>query len=233
MLHAKTRMLVSCLIVNCLYLPVTLYALEKDDGVRGARYCEVIISESKLQFAVFNTMGLNDCPDSLWKKLSVSDIKKSTHSFFVYLNGPRHFVIDGFKNTQLVSLKEVQFGKLNMREAGVVRLSLWDIVMGKKPYREHRVDRKTTWIYKAHRPVYELIDPKGHVFVMQSYSLEKKALTQEDLSQLHNQLTLPAGWSYKTGVLQQDRYLKAIKDQAIVVQDNLLNTYQLAAYDFL
>lgn len=233
MLRTRTRMFVSCFVANCLYLPNLVYALEREDGVRGARYCEIIISQSKLQFAVFNTMGLNDCPDNLWKKLTAAGIKKNTQSFFVYLNGPRHFVIDGFKHTQLISSKERQFEKLSMREAGVVRLSLWDIVMGAKPYRQHRVDRTTTWIYKAHRPVYELIDPKGHVFVMQSYSLEKKALTQASLSHLHSQLTLPAGWVYKTGVLQKDKYLKATNDQAIVVQDSLLNTYQLASQDFL
>lgn len=233
MLQIKTRLLIKGLIASCLYFPVIGLALEKDDGVRGARYCEIILSQSKLQFAVFNTMGLNDCPNDLWKQLTAADIKSKTKSFFVYLNGPRHFVIDGFKHTHLVSQKERQFGTLTMRVAGVVRLSLWDLVMGARPYREHRVDRTTTWIYKAHRPVYELIDPKGHVFIMQSYSLEKKPLTPNSLNHLKRWLTLPAGWSYKTGVLQQDMYLKAVNNQAIVVQDNLLNTYQKACHDFL
>ena len=233
MLHARAKTVVSCLVVAGLCLPTVSDAAEREDGVRGARYCEIILSQSKLQFAVYNTMGLNECPDNLWKKLTVAEIKKETGSFFVYLNGPRHFVIDGFKNTELVAKEEKKFRYLSLREAGVLHLSLWDIMMGARPYREHPVDRKTTWIYKAHRPVYELIDPKGRVFVMQSYSLEKKPLTQARLSSLGGQLTLPSGWSYKTGVLKQDRELKAINNKAVVVQDNLLNTYQLATTDFI
>ena len=230
--YLRTKIAVNCLFAACFYLPAAAYAT-KEDGVRGTRYCEVIISKTKLNFAVYSTIGLNDCPENLWKKLTVVDIKKDTGSFFTYLNGPRHFVIDGFKNTKLVSLEKKKFGHLDMREAGVVHLSLWDLVMGSRPYREHQVDRKTTWIYKENCPIYELIDPNGQVFVMQSYSLEKEPLTEERLGGLGTKLNLPTGWSYKTGVLKQDAYLKAIDNKAIVIQDDWLNTYQLATSDFL
>lgn len=228
--YFRIKFSVSFLFILFLSFPVVAANL---NDVRGLRYCEIIFSQSKLKFAVYSTINLNDCPEALWKRINAADVKKEIGSFFVYLNGPRHFVMDGMKDSQLVSPIKKSFGGLDMREAGIVHLSLWDLVMGARPYREHRVDRETTWVYKAGRPVYELIDPKGQVFVMQSYSLEKQPLTASSLAGLGAKLTLPTGWTYKVGVLKKTAYLKAIDNIAIVVQDNLLNTYQLAQNDFL
>ena len=228
--YFRIKSVVNFLSILLISFPVVAANLE---DVRGLRYCEIIFSQSKLKFAVYSTIKLNDCPEALWKTISASEVKKEIGSYFVYLNGPRYFVIDGMKDSKLVSPTKRSFGGLDMREAGIVHLSLWDLVMGARPYREHRVDRETTWVYKAGRPVYELIDPKGQVFVMQSYSLEKEPLTASSLAGLGAKLTVPTGWTYKVGVLKKNVYLKAVDKVAIVIQDNLLNTYQLAQNDFL
>jgi hypothetical protein len=41
-------------------------------------------------------------------------------------------------------------------------------------------------------------------------------------------LSLPPGWIYRTVVLEADFNLVAADNVAIVIQDDLLNTYQLA-----
>jgi hypothetical protein len=213
-------------------LPIMSYAITKE-GLRGLRYCEIIVSQTKFDFAVYSTIGLNDCPSESWKKITTSSVRKETGSYFIHLNGPRHMVIDGVEDTYFIHDTQVLLGGLRMREAGIVRLSLSDIFKGATPYREHRVERETTWIYQAHRPVYELIDPFGHVYVMQSYSLQKRPLKETDLAQLGSDLHLPAGWHFRTGLLKKNARLVAINHHAVVVQDNLLNTYQLATRDFL
>lgn len=120
-----------------------------------------------------------------------------------------------------------------MREAGVLQLSALDLLKAKEPYQTHDVKRHTTWIYEKDKPIYELIDPKGNVFVMQSYSIQKSPQTESSLRALGKKLNLPSGWHFKTGVLKQSETLEAIHNVAVVVQDDLLNTYQKASVDFL
>ena len=120
-----------------------------------------------------------------------------------------------------------------MHEVGLLHLSIKDLVMGFVPYREHQVDRKTTWIYYAGKPVYELINPAGQVFVLQSYSIESTPQTEATLSDLGSKLKLPKGWVFHTVVLTDQGSVVAVNEHAIVIQDDFHNTYQLASYDLL
>lgn len=61
---------------------------------------------------------------------------------------------------------------------------------------------------------------------MQSYSqIVNPTLSMDNLATLDQQLKLPAGWKYKTRLLQQDLALVA-NGVAYVIQDNLMNSYQ-------
>ncbi|KTD20060.1 Uncharacterised protein [Legionella lansingensis] len=220
------------LISAVLFFPICAHAGQLN-GLRGSRYCEILISKDTTSLSVYNTIGLNDCPESLWDKITVSSVKGETGASFVKLNGPRYWVIDGLTDSRLVNPEQKIISGLAMREAGILKIRLSDLLTSSKLYREHTVDRQTTWVYKAGKPVYELIDPKGQVFVMQSYSIEKQPQTMESLANLASKLKLPAGWQYRTGILQQDSELKAINNKATVIQDDFLNTYQLATHDFL
>lgn len=220
------------LFAGLLMLPTLTQAVQQSH-VRNGRYCEVILSQSLTQYGVYNTWGLNNCPAKSWNKVTVDQVKKDTGSSSVHLNGPRYWVIDGFENTQLINPTIKTLGGLQMREAGVINFSLFDLLKTNSPYHKRKVDRQTTWIYQPGKPVYELIDPKGTVFVMQSYSVQNYSQTEKSLDQLATKLTLPVGWQYKVGLLKKLETLQAINNQAVVVQDNFLNTYQMATHDFL
>jgi hypothetical protein len=215
-----------------LFFVSTVHAAHRE-GIRGARYCEVILAQTRLNFSVFTTFGLNDCPDAAWKTITESSIKQETGSFFAHLNGPRYWVIDGFQQTLLQNDRVQTLGGLEMREAAILHLTLSDVFTGASPYRPHRVDRQTTWVYRAGRPVYELIDPNGQIYVMQSYHIEKNALTDKRLAILNAELNLPKGWQFRSGLLKRDVELTTSNNQAVVIQDDLLNTYQLATVDML
>lgn len=203
------------------------------NGLRDSRYCEIIVGESKFRLAVYNTIGLNNCPENVWDKITTKAVKNETKASFVRLNGPRFWVLDGMTNTTLVNPDKKVICGLPLRKAGVLDLTISDIFAGSKPYNQHEVARHTTWVYKAGKPVFELIDPKGKVYVMQSYSIENKPQTIATLSKLGSELKLPQGWQFRSGILKADTELKAINDKAIVIQDNFLNTYELATHDFL
>lgn len=202
-------------------------------NLRDERYCEILLGKGGLlvpkEFDVYNTIGLNDCPDELWSKIDTEKIKTETGARFVKLNGPRHWMIDGMTNTTLVSTETRSFEGLDMRLAGILKLPLEDMLKPPKPYQQLTVERHTTWVYLAGQPVFQLIDDKGNVYFMQSYSLEKdKDQTAATLAQLGTMLALPAGWSFRSLVLKADYNLTALNSMATVTQDDLLNTYQLA-----
>jgi hypothetical protein len=200
-------------------------------GLRNQRYCEILLG-TPLRLQVYNTIGLNSCPANQWNKVTVEKIKKETGVLFVHLNGPRYWVIDGLQNSKLINPKIKILGGIAMREAGVLKLRLLDLWLGQRPYQRREVHRETTWVYQAGKPVYEIVDSEGNVFVMQSYSTQKAQQTEESLWNLGSKLHLPQGWSFRTRILQQEAHLKAINQRAVIIQDEFWNTYQQAIPPF-
>jgi len=196
-------------------------------GLRNARYCEILLNFNNFGHSlhVYNTIGLNDCPKKQWDMINPDKIKKETGAVNVYLNGPRRWIIDGMKNSTLMNSKIKEFNGIAMHEAGILELPL--LFRKLKPYTQMIVQRHTTWVYQSHQPVYELIDSNGNVFIMQSYRLQKEIQTQANLAELSSLLILPKNWHFRMRILDKNYYLTPLNQKAIVLQDNLLNTYQM------
>ncbi len=216
----------------CLCLPALAFASMRED-VRGTRYCEIIVSDGWFRCAVYTTEGVNNCPSRAWNTLTPKDVKAATHSSKAILQGPRYWLMDTIQTTPLIQVEMKQFKQLNTKKIAYVHIGLSDILSGKRPYHRHEIDLKNTFTYEAGKPVYELIDPKGRVYVMQSYSLAKAKQTERSLSKLGSRLHLPKGWRFKTGVLSQKAQLKTVDNKAVVLHDDLMNRYQLSSRDFL
>ena len=200
------------------------------EQLHGARYGEVLLVRGRLnriEATVYNTLGLNDCPDDLWQALDAEAIKKAHHARAAILNGPRYFLMDSIAiadpGTEIVT-----FGQLQMRPLATVRLSLADLRGGldRQPYTETAIHRATVYEYDQGREVYELVAPDGTTYVMQSYSLAvDPTLTEADLPALGARLQLPPGWRYRVRRLKEKWALR-VDGEARVVQDDLNNTYQ-------
>lgn len=231
----KQGLLKKLLIVQIIFLLVSfpfLSSAKNSDDLRNKRYCEIVVGHG-LSALVYSSIGLNNCPEDLWMKIDKKKIKKDIGKQFIYLNGPRYFAMDSSINNDGSNNSIKSFGGIQMREVGVVKLTFKDLLKGFRPYVEHAVSRKTIWVYKKGRPVFELISPNKKVFVMQSYSMEMATLLEGNLPKLGASLRIPNGWKFKTGILKKDMSLESINNKAIVTQDNLKNTYQLATSDFL
>jgi len=108
-----------------------------------------------------------------------------------------------------------------------VQVPLTNGVPGLAPYTETTVLRRNTFTWSRRHRIYELVGPDGSVYVMQAYSqIVDPGLTLGALSGLGSRLKLPTGWSYRARKLHRDLSLRTAGD-AIVVQDELMNTYQL------
>ncbi len=198
-------------------------------NLRDARYCEILLGTGGLiipkEIDVYNTIGLNDCPQNLWSKMDPGQIKNETGAKIVKLNGPRHWLIDSFSGSSLIDPTVKNFGGIQMREAGILEVTQ-DLLHGNQPYHTHTVNRKTTSVFKAGEVEFQLVDPQGVVYFMQSYSLEKIDQSLSTLPQLGSKLSPPQGWSFRVITLTKDFFLHADNDLATVTQDEFLNTYQ-------
>lgn len=198
------------------------------DNMRGARYGEIILVKGgflSLTGKVYNTLGLNDCPEKGWKELSPLKIKLSHDAVAVLLNGPRCFVMD--QASLLKPGKVVSFGSLQARHLANVKITPAILLKGKaKPYTENPVARSSVFRYMKGRNVYELVSPEGAVYAMQSFSMQvDPRQTISSLPTLGSRLHLPQGWKYRVVKPESDLMLEA-KGKALVLQDDLLNSYQ-------
>ncbi|GCE21713.1 haloalkane dehalogenase [Dictyobacter kobayashii] len=94
--------------------------------MHGARYGEVLLVTghlNHLEATVYNTLGLNDCPDDLWQTLDAEAIKKEYKARGAILNGPRYFLMDKIASAD-VSQERFTFGALQMRRMATVRIPL-------------------------------------------------------------------------------------------------------------
>ena len=203
------------------------------DNLRGARYGEIFVITghvNHIRGAVYNTLGLNDCPQEQWNALDPDEIKKETNARAIIMNGPRYFLMDKSQVALENPEDVVSFGGLQFRKLATIQIPLTSMIGGlkRKPYTEHTIERTTTYVFSAGKPVYELVAADGTVYVMQSYAqIVDPTLSEAKLSTLASRLTLPQHWHYRVRTLDQE-YVMQATGEVHVIQDDLENTYQRA-----
>ena len=198
---------------------------------RGTRYCEVLvgtIGASTVHIDVYSTEGLNECPDAAWAAIDTTAIKTQFAADLVILNGPRYWTLDSLAGSALQDTTVQTLGGIAMRKAGAIDVPSSDVMAMSKPYLQHTIHRNSAFHFWANTLVYELVDPAGHVYDMQSFSVQNHAQTLANLPNLGASLTLPTGWTFRTRPLPAELVLTALGGDATVVQDDWGNTYSLA-----
>jgi haloalkane dehalogenase len=215
--------------------PATLFAQsnavspgrKERDNLRNVRYCEIFVATRHgvgATAAVYNTVGLNDCPADRWNALDANELKKELKATLVMLNGPRYFIMDRNALANPGDIKD--FDGLDARLVAQLEIKQRQ---KRTPYTENTVERQSQYVYERGKNVYELVAPDGRVFIMQSYSQEiDKSLNERGLQSLATRLKLPKGWQYRVRKLDDDLVVRNSGTQAHVLQDELRNTYQLA-----
>ena len=193
-------------------------------GLRNLRYCEVLYGKrhlGTLTVKVFNTQGLNACPEALWKALDVKVIEKKNDASFVRLNGPRYWTMDEIKAAGKTAQDVIEnFGGIEMSLRATLDVGIKQQLAGTQFFVPNVVNRNTAFIYKSGTPIYQLTSPQGQIYIMQSYSqIADPNLSMNDLAQLAARLKLPDGWKYTAKTLTQDLVLQA-QGKAYVIQDN-------------
>ncbi len=198
--------------------------------LRGTRYCEIIpVYRDGISFnlEVYNTLGQNDCPPEVWDAIDPKALAKELGAEEVVMNGPRFWVMDRIIGSGETKDGETKvFDGLAATQRATLSLPFRDILFGSRPYSEKTINRDTTYIYDAGKPVYEITDDNGNVYVMQTFAeIVDKDLAMDDLAGLGERLKLPRGWSYAARVLDTEMQLTA-SGEAYLIQDELQNSYQ-------
>jgi hypothetical protein len=198
------------------------------EGLRNVRYCEVLLLRKPAdQFVaeVWNTMGMSDCPQGEWDSLDAKAIATERGAVVALKNGPRYWTLDTIVSDIRPTAPTTMFGPIPMFRAATVDLgpSLPD----QTAYTSRSVNRETVFRFRAGAEVYELTDPDGRQYIMQSYALVKDpTLTIDELATLGSVLHPPAGWTYRSRVLDQSLDVFSTDGVATVIQDELQNSYQ-------
>jgi len=180
------------------------------ENARNKRYGEIfIIKQSGVE--VYNTTGLNDCPAELWDALDLEAIKKEHGALSVQKNGPHFWMMDW---QQLSMGEKTTFGGLEARWAARAPLSaVQKGAGGAEPYKVYTPAKKQKMVYSKGKPVFELVDPDGHAYVLQARNEE---FPIESLDRLGQRLKLlPNGWKYRSRILTEDLMLDLGPDETI------------------
>jgi hypothetical protein len=196
-------------------------------GLHDARYCEIIELKGAPPSAtatVWNTIGLNKCPEAQWRAFNAVGLARELGDTFVVLNGPRYFLMD---SVSAATGGVRAFHGLRARKAATIAIRT-AADLNQTPYRDRTISRTNTWRWNKGRTVFELVAPGGDVYVMQSYAqIKDPTLTLTQLGSLGRRLKLPSGWRYRARKLDRELVLTAA-GSATIIQDELQNTYQLA-----
>jgi hypothetical protein len=195
--------------------------------VFGKRYGEVLlvrVTPTGPEVTVFNSFPLNDCPQDLWSKLDAQAIATENGATAALLNGPRYWLMSAIEKAGTGTPEKKTFGGIDMLRQATVQLSS----MNPAPYTVNIVSRNTVFVFAAGRPIFELIDPEGQRWVMQTWSqIVDPTLSLDDLGGLAGRLRLPTGWSYQTRTLTGPLRVDTTTEDAHVIQDDLANSYSL------
>ena len=206
--------------------------------MRDYPYCEVIpdsVAAGVTTEHVFNTLGFNTCPSDTWATITEQSIVDAYNAAYgggatsATVNGRRHWVLDSIQSNggttsspDTLTVNGMEFGL-----KALLTIPAGGTAIGTDIYTVSTVQRDTTYIFKAGRKVYELIDPKGNVYTMQSYTTAvAPKLTLKRLSKIGPYDKLPQGWRYRARTLSQDLNLTAAGTTQIV-NDYLRNTFQI------
>lgn len=201
------------------------------NDVFAKRYGEVLLirmGSAGPEATVYNTFPLNDCPAELWDALDAQAIARENGAVAALLNGPRYWLMSRIAKKAGEPQPTKSFGGIEMIEQATVAMAQGGSGNNPAPYSVNKVDRRAVFTFDAGRPVFELVDPDGGRWVMQTYSqVVDKTLALEDLADLGSRLHLPDGWRFETRTLTAPLVVDTTATVAHVLQDDLTNSYSL------
>ncbi len=157
--------------------------------IRGMRYCEFLLVFDH-GIDVYNTSASDGCPEDKWAVMDTAALAKELGAKKVLLNGPKFWAMDE-QEFQLGETKTL--GGIDARYGATLPLATVGSGEG-DAYTGFTSSKKQTMVFKAGRPVYELIGPEGYAYILNAYG---GAVKDGDPANLKDQLSPADGWSFR------------------------------------
>ena len=135
---------------------------ETINNTRNMRFCEILVVKFR-GVEVYNTTGVSDCSAQLSDSLDLRKVRRQFRTLKVEKNGPHFWMMD----SQTVSFgRKVSIGGIQARwVARLPILTALEAATGSKPYAVFNPKKTQRMVYAKGKPVYELVDPDGNVYV--------------------------------------------------------------------
>lgn len=182
---------------------------------RGYRYCELVFDYGEIGFDIYSTSPLAECSLEWWEGLDLDAVAAERGAERVLKNGPQWWSMD---EVGLMVSEPVPVGGVEM----VFGAHLPPGTMSMPHYEVFSPAKFQNLVWKAGKPVYQLVDPEGHVYVLQGHKVPVEEL--ETLGERFE--ALPEGWAYRVATPSGDLVMKLTPDAPIPsVQDEFDQIY--------
>jgi len=209
------------------------------DGMHALRYIETFVVGGNgitghLKANVYNSTFRSDnniankdsAPQAWVESINLDDIKKQFHALGTSMNGPKLWMLDwidiplgadrNINGVKIPWCAELHLTKDQAKE------------MGKFAYVTTTIARKSAIGYNKGTTVFLIDDTEGNTWIMKGFELGiKPSHTFEQFSAEPASYfkKLPAGWKFRTKVLDQDLKLVPETGVATIMPDEMFNVY--------
>ena len=169
---------------------------------------------------VYNTTELNDCPADKWDTMDLAKIKEQFGAASFQKNGPHYWMMDSMSGSfgAKASFNGIEARYVATLDPAIIRQSA-----GTQPYTVFTPTKTQKQVYSKGKPVFELVDPDAHIYVLQARNHEFPIPSLATLGDKMEQL--PAGWQYRTRVLTDDLVLDLSPDETIYAVGDEFHQY--------
>lgn len=164
---------------------------------RGYQYCELVFNYGEVGNDIYSTSPLAEASLEWWQDLDLKALAQEFAAESVIKNGPQWWSMD---EVGVLASEPVPVAGVNMvfgahLPPGTMMIPKYTVFSPAKT-------QSLTW--KAGKPVYQLVDPGGYVYVLQGHKVAADSLAK--LGEQFKQL--PEGWEYRVQVPTEDLVMK-------------------------
>jgi hypothetical protein len=182
---------------------------------RGYQYCELVFNYAEKGSDIYSTSPIAQADLDWWDKLDVDKLAKEFGAVSVYKNGPQWWSMDevGVMASAPVEVAGVEMVFGAHLPPGTLKIAKYTVF---NPAKFQRL------VWNAGKPVYQLVDPDGNVYVLQGHKIPT-----DRLATLGDQFKdLPDGWTYRVESPTKDLVMNLTPKEPIPsVQDEFDQIY--------
>jgi len=191
---------------------LTMQSLKKS---RGYLYCELVFNYGDKGNDIYSTSPLAEAKLKWWNNLDLKALAKEFGAKSVYKNGPQWWSMD---EVGVMASKPMKVAGVNM----VFGAHLPPGTLKIPKYTVFNPAKFQNLVWKAGKPVYQLVDADGHVYVLQGHKIPTDKLATLGEKFQH----LPDGWKYRVQNPEKDLVMKLTPRKPIPsVQDEFDQIY--------